>query len=108
MTDREKLVLQLARVFLSTIEQLLKDEPQPIVKPKARPAKPARDHIALPSGERLLGVREAGEIIDASYAETKRLIASGELRSVKRGRRRLVPHSATQEHIKRIGESDDA
>jgi len=52
--------------------------------------------------ERLLTVRQAGEIIGASYATTKRLIASGDLRSVKRGRRRLVPLSATQDHIRRL------
>jgi len=52
--------------------------------------------------ERLLTVRQAGEIIGASYATTKRLIASGDLTSVKRGRRRLVPLSATQEHIRRL------
>jgi len=52
--------------------------------------------------DRFLNVREAGKIIDASYAETKRLIASGTLFSVKRGRRRLVPNSAVQEYIRRL------
>lgn len=52
--------------------------------------------------DRFLNVREAGRIIDASYAATKRLIASGELFSVKRGRRRLVPNSAVQAYIRRL------
>ena len=52
--------------------------------------------------DRLLTVREAGEIIRASLATTKRLIRTGELKSVKRGRRRLVPLSATQDHIKQL------
>ena len=56
--------------------------------------------VSLATEDRLLTVREAGDIIRASYATTKRLISSGELRSVKRGRRRLVPMSATQEHIR--------
>lgn len=55
--------------------------------------------------DRFLNVREAGKIIDASYAATKRLIASGELFSVKRGRRRLVPYSATQSYIRRLIEA---
>jgi len=106
MTERERFILQLARVFLSTIEQLLTEDELPPIKPKrGRPrAQPVRehDHVELQPGDHLLSVREAGAIIGASYAETKRQIASGELKSVKRGRRRLVPHSATQAHIKRI------
>ena len=52
--------------------------------------------------DRLLDVREAGAIIHSSYATTKRLIANRELRSVKIGRRRLVPLSATQEFIRQL------
>jgi excisionase family DNA binding protein len=52
-----------------------------------------------PSGDRLVSVAEARARLDASHTKVMELLASGELPSVKLGRRRLILESRLVEFI---------
>jgi excisionase family DNA binding protein len=56
---------------------------------------------AAPAGPDTLRVEEAAELIRLSPRELRRRIASGELRSIKMGRVRLIPRAALSEFLER-------
>lgn len=49
--------------------------------------------------DHLNSMRQAAERIGVSYSTTKKMAATGEIRTVKIGRRRLVPESVLQQYI---------
>lgn len=54
----------------------------------------------------LVGVEHAAELVSISRAQLYRLLDTGEISSMKLGRRRLVPVAALHEWVKRLeGES---
>lgn len=54
------------------------------------------------TGRLLHDIAEAADLLSITPRSLERLISSGELASVKLGRRRLVPHEALTEYIERL------
>jgi excisionase family DNA binding protein len=56
----------------------------------------------------LYSVEEAAQLLSLGRTFTFQLVAAGEIRSIKIGRRRMIPHDALDEYIERLRSEQSA
>jgi excisionase family DNA binding protein len=58
-------------------------------------------HVVLPSSKHLYSLKEFCLLTDLSLRTINKLIANGEIRSIRVGRRRLIPRGELQRFVRR-------